>query len=149
MKKYMGMVVFLAMAVAPLLAQAAQDPWVGTWKLNVAKSKFDPGPPPQSESITIGEDGKVTVEGTQQDGTAENWSYMSSQDTEVPITGMPNSTVKEKRSARSIEHTWKFNGGSFTGKGVLARDGKSFTYTLDGTNSQGQHEHNVMVYEKQ
>ena len=31
----------------------AADPWIGTWKLNVAKSKFSPGPPPQSRIRTV------------------------------------------------------------------------------------------------
>ena len=40
-----------ALGVAQLAAQA-DDPVVGTWELNVGKSKFDPGPAPKSESRT-------------------------------------------------------------------------------------------------
>jgi hypothetical protein len=29
------------------------DPWIGTWKLNVAKSTFNPGPPLQSNTLKI------------------------------------------------------------------------------------------------
>src|SRR5439155_25044445 len=36
---------------ACLLGQAA-DPLVGTWQLNLAKSKFSPGPAPRSETRT-------------------------------------------------------------------------------------------------
>lgn len=148
MKKYLGIVVFLLTLALPALAQTRHDAWVGTWKLNVAKSKFDPGPAPQSETVTIAPD-KVSVEGTRQDGSAESWSYMYSPGTEAPITGMPNSSVKETRGARTVQHAWKMNGVSFTGKGVLAKDGKSFTYTMDGTDPQGRHEHDVAIYEKQ
>jgi hypothetical protein len=31
----------------------AADMIVGTWKLNVAKSKYSPGPPPQSAMVKI------------------------------------------------------------------------------------------------
>ena len=29
---------------------AQSDPLIGTWKLNITKSKFDPGPPPRSST---------------------------------------------------------------------------------------------------
>ncbi len=41
------------------LALAQSNPFVGTWKLNMAASKFDPGPPPQSQSRTWNADGSV------------------------------------------------------------------------------------------
>ena len=46
-------------------AQAA-DPFMGTWRLLVAKSTFSPGPAPKSGSVTIsaaGADFKVVVSG--------------------------------------------------------------------------------------
>jgi hypothetical protein len=54
---------------------AQSDPRIGTWKLNVSKSKFDPGPPPKSETRTYSADGdgvKVTRE--QIDGTGKTIS---------------------------------------------------------------------------
>jgi hypothetical protein len=38
---------FLLVACAQLVFSQT-DPLIGTWKLNVAKSIFDPGPPPRS-----------------------------------------------------------------------------------------------------
>lgn len=151
MKKCLG-IILLALAVPlALAAQTAKqsDAWVGTWKLNVAKSKFNPGPGPQSETVTIDADGKVSVDELHKSGQSENWSYTYSEGVEVPITGQENSSVTEKRSATTIEHTWKLGGANYTGRGVLSRSGKVMTYTLDGTNPQGQHEHDVMVYDKQ
>jgi len=43
----------------PKAVAAADDPIVGTWKLNVAKSRFSPGPPMQSQQVTIDGDNKV------------------------------------------------------------------------------------------
>ena len=37
---------------ATMLAQAQKDAHIGTWKLNVAKSKFNPGPGSKSETRT-------------------------------------------------------------------------------------------------
>jgi hypothetical protein len=57
MKKTFGLLMLCALALV-----AADNPFVGTWKLNVAKSKFSPGPPPQSQTVTIGADNKVQAQ---------------------------------------------------------------------------------------
>jgi hypothetical protein len=49
----------------------AQSELVGTWKLNVEKSKFNPGPAPKSSVLTyeaVGEGVKVAVEGVNAQG---------------------------------------------------------------------------------
>ena len=38
----------LVVVASPFTLSQTADPFIGTWKLNVAKSKFDPGPPPKS-----------------------------------------------------------------------------------------------------
>ena len=149
--KYLGMIFVALLAALAVSAQTSdQSPFVGSWKLNVAKSKFDPGPPMKSETVTIGQDGKVSVEGLAADGTTtESWSYTYTEAQEAPITGMDNSSVVENRHGNTVEHKWKLNGSSYTGKGVLSKNGKVMTYTMDGTDAQGRHEHDVLVYEKQ
>ena len=60
----------LALTISPLAASLpaqATNPFVGTWKLDVAKPKCDPGPPPKSLTVTIdtaGQGVKVTAKGT-------------------------------------------------------------------------------------
>ena len=148
MKHFAVLLVAIA-AFAGLGKPAAQDPFVGTWKLNVAKSKFDPPPGPTSETVTIGADGKVTVQSTSNQGD-EDWSFTYVQDQEAPITGMSGaSSVKEHREGNTVEHTWKFNGGNYTGKGTLSKNGKIMTYVFDGTGADGKHEHDVMVFDGQ
>jgi hypothetical protein len=131
-------------------AQTAQnDRFVGTWKLNVAKSKFSPGPPPTSVTVTIAPD-KVSVEEVHANGKTESWSYTPSSGTPATITGMENSSVIEKRvNDRTMEHTWKMGESTMQGKGVLSKDGKRMTYTLTGTGPEGKPVHNVEVYDKQ
>ena len=141
--------VAIAAAFAASAQSTGKSPFIGTWELDVAKSKVDPGPPMKSETVTIAEDGKVTVQSVDGKGKSENWSYTYMEDQEAPITGMQNSSVVEKRHGKTVEHAWKFDGGTFTGKGVISKNGKVMTYTLDGTNSEGKHEHSVSVYEKQ
>ena len=48
----------LAVAALPQLGFAQSVPWLGTWQLNLAKSKFDPGPPPRSQTLNIAQDGQ-------------------------------------------------------------------------------------------
>jgi hypothetical protein len=56
----------LALLTVSVGLAAADDPLVGTWKLNLAKSKFSPPPPPQDTTIKYEPDGangiKVTAE---------------------------------------------------------------------------------------
>jgi hypothetical protein len=56
----------------------AADPAIGTWKLNPAKSKFSPGPPPQSATVTYeasGEGVRRTGEAANADGTKNSFEY--------------------------------------------------------------------------
>ena len=58
MKRLLGfaaVVVLSAVAAATVAAQS--NPLVGTWKLNVATSKFSPGPGPKSLTRTVVADG--------------------------------------------------------------------------------------------
>jgi hypothetical protein len=91
----------------------------------------------------------VEVQTMRAAGQSADWSYMVVQDQEVPITGLENSTIKESRHQNHIEHTWHLNGANYTGRAVIDNAGKTMTYILDGTTPDGQHEHDVLVYDKQ
>ena len=81
---------FLVIGVAAtshLVAQGTNgnsNPSIGTWKLNVAKSKYDPGPAPKSQTNAIEAMGtdrvKVTVEGVAGDGSRMAYSYTAKYD---------------------------------------------------------------------
>ncbi|MGI8960700.1 MAG: hypothetical protein ACR2IV_13235 [Bryobacteraceae bacterium] len=155
--KYLA-VAFAAIAFA-LTAQAAQngqsaqtgqnDRFVGTWKLNVAKSKFNPGPAAKSETVTIAQD-KVDVEEVTGEGKTMTWSYVPSPGTAATITGMENSSVMEKKvNDHTMEHTWKMGNSTMQGKGVVSKSGTKMTYTLTGTNQEGKPVHNVLIFENQ
>jgi hypothetical protein len=153
-------IVILAAAVlvaAALVAAQAPDPFVGTWRLNAAKSKYTPGPAPKSITSTYeaaGKGYKVSVKNEPASGPVQQYSYTTALDgTDVPITGNnPNAdTISVKRiDARTLEIVNKKGGKvTTTQKQVVAADGKTRTVTTTGTDAQGQKVNNVAVFEKQ
>jgi hypothetical protein len=128
---------------------AADDPFIGTWKLNVAKSKFNPGPPPQAGTVIIAPD-LVTVEETDASGKATKWSYKPGSPGVVMITDAPEgSSVFEVRKGNTVEHNWKLGNAIMTGKGVISKDGTAMRYTMQGTDQNGKKASSTEIYEKQ
>ena len=84
--------VVLGADIMDLSAQGG-DPRIGTWKLNVAKSKYSPGPPPQSQTLKVeasGKGEKVTSEVVNADGTNTTTQYTANFDgKDSPLTGSP------------------------------------------------------------
>jgi hypothetical protein len=147
--------VVLGADIVDLSAQGG-DPRIGTWKLNVAKSKYSPGPPPQSQTLKVeasGKGEKVTSEVVNADGTNTTTQYTANFDgKDSPLTGSPIADmVSLKRiDARTTERTDK-KGGTVaqTIKRVVSADGKTMNVTVKGKNAQGQEVSNVVVFEKQ
>jgi hypothetical protein len=133
------------------------DPLMGTWKLNVAKSKYDPGPPPRSTTTkreVSGANGvKYTSDTVTAQGESRHIEYTANYDAkDYSVKGDPNrDMVSLKRmDGRSYEGSSK-KGGKVTGtfRGVVSPDGKTLTITTKGTDAQGRPENNVVVYDKQ
>jgi hypothetical protein len=147
--------VVLGLGVASLSAQGT-DPRLGTWKLNVAKSKFDPDPPPQSLIVKVEPSGngeKVSTEGVGADGAPTKTGYTANFDgKDYPLVGSQTADkVSLKRvDARTTDRTDKKDGKvAATLHRVVSRDGKTMTVTVKGTNAQGQPTNNVLVFDKQ
>ena len=137
-----------------LVAQQMEhtNAFTGTWKLNLAKSKISPGPPPQSVTITFAPDGTTTLDIVNDQGKAHHWSYPWSGGKEVPVTGegLENTTVTDSIQGRTKDTIAKTNGKIVRkSHDVLSPDGRSFTATVDATDAQGHSVHGVEVYEKQ
>jgi hypothetical protein len=146
--------IVLAAAAVELAAQGA-DPLVGTWELNVAKSKYTPGPAPKSETRTYVVAGSAIeasskgVDGTGKP-TAASWT-VNYDGKDHPETGNPNAdTLSLKRiNPFSAEFTQKRAGKVvITGKRTISPDGKVMTITSKGTNASGQTINDVEVFEK-
>ena len=136
--------------------RAAEDPIMGTWKLNLAKSKFDPGPPPKSvirkhEPHSNGI--KVTTDTFEANGEHSHWELTAAFDGKYyPITGSAQrDEVAFKRiDAYTVESTNKDKGkGTTRGIWRVSKDGKTLTATVEGTFSQGQRVNMVRVFDKQ
>jgi hypothetical protein len=68
----------LGFAIAiPQVAFPQSDPFVGTWQLNLAQSKYSPGPPPKSQTVNVQAEGqgqRVTVTGVAASGNPFNYT---------------------------------------------------------------------------
>jgi len=147
----------LATVFAVGTVMMAADSNVGVWKLNIAKSKFDPGPVPTSQGLKIeawGADGvNYSSDGMDAAGKPTHWEFQAKYDEKfVPFKGNPDADmISYKRiDANTIESTTQLN-GKVTGhsRAVVSADGKTRTLTQTGKNAKGQDIHNVLVFEKQ
>ena len=88
-------IALLLVSAFALAGQSDQtDPFIGTWKLNVAKSDFGSEPVLKSSTITFTADGKVIVEVVNAQGKSTKYSYPASDGKEVAIDGMEGATYQ-------------------------------------------------------
>jgi hypothetical protein len=145
------------LAAAVLATAQSKDPFVGSWRLNAAKSKYSPGPAPKSITSTYeaaGKGYKVSVKNEPATGPVQQYSYTTNLDgKDTPVTGNnPNADmVAVKRiDANTLEIVNKKGGKvTTTQRNVVSADGKTRTVTTTGTDAQGQKVNNVAVFEKQ
>ncbi len=147
--------VVLGAGIVRVSAQAS-DARIGTWKLNVAKSKFSPGPAPQSLTSKVeasGDGEKVTIEGVNAAGTPTMSQYTANFDgKDYPLTGVQNAdkvSLKRIDAQTTVRTDKKGDTVVATLTRVVSQDGKTMTVTVKGTNAQGQAVDNVLVFEKQ
>lgn len=148
----------LVVNLAALLQQPAfaqGDPFIGTWVLNVAKSKYTPGPPPSSQTSVYevaGQGVKVTTKGTDAAGKPTSSVFTANYDgKDYPVTGNPDwdTTTVKRVDSHTLEFVRKKAGKVVqTATNVAAKDGKSRTVTATGVNAQGQKINNFVVFEK-
>jgi hypothetical protein len=146
----------LAFTDFPLPISFAQsDPWVGTWQLNLAKSKYSPGPPPRSGSVNVqgeGQNRKATLAGFDAAGNPRTQVYMFIHDSEPhPVTGNPGCDALAYTRVDDNTVNWTCTKGgqvTTTGTDALSRDGKTFTITSMGFDANGRPISNIAVFDK-
>lgn len=133
----------------------AQKPFMGTWKLNEAKSKLATGVAKNNTVVyePVGDSVKVTIDGTDAAGNPTHNEWTGKFDgKDYPVTGDPNSDTRslDWRSAHKIGFTVK-KGKKVTTTGtiILSVDGKSRTVISSGTDAQGNKFKSTAVYDKQ
>ena len=96
----------------------AADNWLGTWKLDLAKSKYSPGPPLRSETRVYTRDGtgvKGVIDRVYGDGRREVIEYRAEVDIDVPVSG---SKVYDAIRFKRVDE--------LTTEGVLSHAGRVF-----------------------
>ena len=151
--------VLTAMVLAALVAATgafAADNSLGTWKLNMEKSRFSPSTPVKSLTSTreAAEGGvKVTTTGARADGTPINSSYTAKYDgSESPVVDAPYDTISIKQvNANTFTFAAKKTDGKYRvmGRSVVSKDGKIMTNTIKGAGADGKPYSATMVWDKQ
>jgi hypothetical protein len=146
-------VIALVVCASVSSAQPA-DPVVGTWKLNLTKSKYAT-PAPKSMTVTFVPASKgylVTIDAVAADGQVQRWGYTSSFDgsesavsgnsgidTVVARTAGSGGTVEYKKAGKVITTT----------SSVFSEDGKTLTVTVKTPVGQGGELTTLAVYDRQ
>ena len=141
----------------PQIGFAQSDPLLGTWQLNLTKSKFSPGPAPRSLTIDIQAEGqgyKVNLEGTDAQGNPVKGGFgpYLLDGKPYPVTGNPD--YDQSSYKRVNDSTWeitRIKAGKpvQTVTAVLSADGKTRTFTATGVNANEQQVNDVNVFDKQ
>jgi hypothetical protein len=149
-----GCIVGLALSAAHAIS--SDDPVLGTWQLNVARSQFTPGPGWQSQ-IRIyqatPEGVAVTWTGVDAKGEKMQVSYTYAYDgRDYPMLGSAsydtlNAVRIDNRTVRSEEK----RDGKTVGVAVrtVSPDGKVLTITDEGTNRKGKRFSQLLVFDRQ
>ena len=148
----------IALTISLFFASVAMgfqnNPQIGTWKLNEAKSKFAG----KARNHTVvyeasGDQTKVTVDGTDENGASVHSEWTGKFDgKDYPVTGDANSDVRSYRTINknTLAISGKKSGKvTLSGRIVVSRDGKTRTVTTTTKNAQGKRVTNTAVYDKQ
>ena len=158
MRKIFSLALF-ALAITITVSASGQDNSLGTWKANVAKSKYTPAPWPVKSLTTTREAApggvKVTSTGTRTDGSAINASYSAKYDgssSEVTGEGSPYDSVSVKQGdANTFTYEAKNSKNKYrvSGRIVISGNGKTMTTTASGVDADGKPMTLKLVYDKQ
>jgi hypothetical protein len=143
----------------PAALLAADNPVLGTWKLNLEKSKFPAGMAPKNLTRTVTADGdnvKYAFEGQGADGSSVNYSFTlkyDGKDVEISGTGAPmgvdHVAITRVNSHQFSASLKKGDKEMAKSTAVVAHDGKTSTVTTKGTGADGKPFHTSSVYDKQ
>jgi hypothetical protein len=159
--RFLSGLVFLASAFVLSVPVAAQTPdaSLGTWKLDLAKSKYEPANLAPKSQISVqaavpGGGMKTTVDVVDSEGKKLHTVVTTKFDgkpSEVVGAADANTTRVYKRiDSRTYEFVTSIGGKvTTTSRSVVSADGKTRTVTATGKNLEGLTVHNVSVYVRQ
>ena len=135
---------------------AADNPRVGTWKQNLEKSAYSPGPKPTTPTTlrieAIGSGERMTVNGSSE-GKPITYRYTTTADGKTfPTPGSPYGdmgTIK-RINARTTEMVYTKNGKvSRTARRTVSADSKTLTIEATGINAKGEKYQSTALFERQ
>lgn len=133
MKRAVLVAGLLVFTVAPF-AFAQNQQFVGTWKVDVAKSKYEPGAAPKNETLrfeSVGDGFKVSLDGVNQQGPYHSEATGKFDGADVPVVATPARQARFTYSfSRLDDRTWeiviKVNGARrLLVRNVVSEDGKT------------------------
>ena len=133
----------------------AADPFVGTWKMNPAKTKYKAGAPPKEQTVAITEAGTdldVNITGMAADGTPIASHYtMPVKGGKGKIISSPFEGVDGKQISPTQREIHYYKGGKvvYTAKTKISADGKTLTANVKGTDATGKAVEGVVIFDKQ
>ena len=148
-------VLTLALCFVGVALCIAADGFMGTWKLNEAKSKIGPGAPKNSTVVyeAAGDSVKVTIDGTDSEGKPLHSEWTGKLDgNDYPVTGDPSVDIRsiKKVDDHTLTATQKKDGKvTTTARIVLSADGKTRTVAASGTDAKGKKVSSTALYDKQ
>jgi hypothetical protein len=153
--KVRNLILTAALCFAGAALSFADNPNMGTWKLNEAKSKIPAGAPKNTTVVyaAAGDSVKVTTDGTDRDGKPSHTEWTGKFDgKDYPLTG--DSTADSRSYKQVNDHTLdltnKMGGKVVTsGRVVVAKDGKTRTLHLSGKDSAGKKVSSTAVYDNE
>ena len=132
------------------------DPLTGTWKLNVAKSKFGSGPVYKSILVKIESQGnslRYVVDSVNVEGNAIHYEFILRYDgKDYPVTGNPtlDTVAGKKIDANTVDLVFKKGGKeALSRREVTSKDGKTRTVTTRGKDTTGRDINATTVFDKQ
>ena len=157
MRKVFSLALFALVITAAVSAWGA-DNSLGTWKANMAKSKYTPAPWPV-KSLTVTREAapggvKVTNSGMRTDGSI-NSSYTAKYDgssSEVTGEGSPYDSISVKQGdANTFTYEAKNSKTKYRASGriVISGNGKTMTANASGVDADGKPMTLKIVYDKQ
>jgi hypothetical protein len=141
----------LLVSAVVLVAQADHtNAFTGTWKLNAAQSQYQPGPGPQSATVTMAPDGRFALKAVDPQGRPGQYSYTWSVGKEVPVEGIAEATVSTELRGHTADRTMKIADKIVqTAHAVVSPDGRTMTVTVNVPDTQGHPAQIVEIYDKQ
>jgi hypothetical protein len=134
----------LAIAAFPQAGFAQSNALIGTWQMNLDKSKFVGSPPPRNTTLTYQQDGqniRVAIKGIDPQGNAVNGVNLHIYDGQPhPSTGDPDydATAYTRVDANNVIFS-RLKAGKLIAAGaiVVSQDGRTLTITTTGTGTSG------------